>query len=196
MTLGTSGVAGDGPYSFDGPCDVVTAPNGDIFVADGHGGQSRDASPETAARIVKYSADGTFIRTWGKLGSAPGEFRTPHALAIDPQGRLVVGDRGNDRLQMFDLDGNFIAQWAQYSRPSGIHFDSDGLIYVADSESNRPTNDHWGWELGIRVGNLEDGSVTALIGGSNPEGVAVDAAGNVYGAVVSYGGNLVRHERL
>ncbi len=196
MTLGTPGVAGNDDYHFDQPCDVVTSANGDIFVADGHAGQNRLAPPDTTARIVKYSADGTFIKAWGQLGSAPGEFRTPHAVAIDPQGRLVVGDRGNDRLQMFDLDGNFIAQWTQFSRPSGLHFGPDGLIYVADSESNRPANTHWGWEIGIRVGNLEDGSVTALIGGSNPEGVAVDAAGNVYGAVVSFGGNMVKHVRL
>ena len=196
MTMGTPGIRGNGDYTFDQPCDVVTAENGDIFVADGHGGQNRLAPPDTTARIVKYNADGTFIKAWGKLGSAPGEFRTPHAVAIDSQGRLVVGDRGNDRLQMFDLDGNFIAQWTQFSRPSGLHFGPDGLIYVADSESNRPANTHWGWEVGIRVGNLEDGTVTALIGGSNPEGVAVDAEGNVYGAVVSYGGNMVKHVRI
>ena len=196
MTLGTPGVAGNGPYSFNQPCDVVTVPNGDIFVADGHSGQNRDAPANTTARIVKYSKDGTFIKAWGRLGSGTGEFRTPHALAIDPLGRLVVGDRGNDRLQMFDLEGNFIKQWANYSRPSGLHFGPNGLIYVADSESNRPANDHWGWEVGIRIGHLEDSSVVALIGGSNPEGVAVDAAGNVYGAVVSYGGNLVKHEKL
>ena len=194
MTLGTPGEAGGGPYSFTEPCDVVTAANGDIFVADGHGGQYREALPDSAARIVKFSADGTFIKEWGRHGSAPGEFRTPHALAIDPLGRLVVGDRGNDRLQMFDLDGNFIAQWTQFSRPSGIHFGPHGRIYVADSESNRAANDHWGWEVGIRIGSLDDGTVTALIGGSNPEGVAVDAAGNVYGAVVSHGGDLIRHE--
>ncbi len=196
LTLGTPGESGNGENNFDAPCDVVTGPNGDIFVADGHGGQNRQSPPDTTARIVKFSSDGTYITEWGQLGSGPGEFRTPHAIAIDPHGRLVVGDRGNDRLQMFDLDGNFIDQWTQFSRPSGIHFGPDGLIYVADSESNRAANSHWGWEVGIRVGSLEDGSVTALIGGSNPEGVAVDAAGNVYGAVVSYGGNMIRHERL
>ncbi len=196
MTMGTPGVAGRGIYSFNEPCDVVTAPNGDIFVADGHFGQNPNAPPDATARIIKYSKDGEFIKTWGQLGSAPGEFRTPHALAIDPQGRLVVGDRGNDRIQVFDLEGNFIKEWTSFSRPSGLHFGPNGLIYVADSESNRPANDHWGWEVGIRIGDLEDGSVLALVGGSNPEGVAVDAAGNVYGAVVSFGGNLIRHEKL
>ena len=196
MTMGTPGVAGKGAYSFDEPCDVVTGPNGEIFIADGHFGQYPNAPPDTTARIIKYSKDGEFIKAWGKFGSAPGEFRTPHALAMDPQGRLVVGDRGNNRIQMFDLEGNFIKEWTNFSRPSGLHFGPNGLIYVADSESNRLPWGHWGWEVGIRVGNLNTGSVVALIGGSNPEGVAVDAAGNVYGAVVSFGGNLIRHERL
>src|SRR5215467_11574885 len=106
MTLGKAGVAGDGPDTFNQPSDVVTAPNGDIFVADGHGGNSN-------ARIVKFSKDGKFIKTWGKKGSGPGEFDTPHALAIDSQGRLFVGDRGNSRIQIFDQDGKFLERWRQ-----------------------------------------------------------------------------------
>ena len=109
MTLGKAGVAGDGPDTFNRPCDVVTAPNGDIFVADGHGGDSN-------ARIVKFSKDGKFIKAWGKKGSAPGEFDTPHAITIDSQGRIFVGDRSNNRVQIFDQDGNFLAEWKQFGR--------------------------------------------------------------------------------
>src|SRR5207244_8573108 len=72
LTLGKAGVTGDGPDTFNQPSDVVTAPNGDIFVADGHGGN-------TNARIVKFSKDGKFIKAWGKKGTGPGEFDTPHA---------------------------------------------------------------------------------------------------------------------
>ena len=109
MTLGKAGVAGDGPDTFNRPCDVVTAPYGDIFVADGHG---RDSN----ARIVKFSKDGKFIKAWGRKGSAPGEFDTPHAITIDSQGRIFVGDRSNNRVQIFDQDGNFLAEWKQFGR--------------------------------------------------------------------------------
>src|SRR2546421_9550238 len=79
MTLGKAGVAGDGPDTFGPPSDVLVAPNGDIFVADGHGGN-------TNARIVKFSSDGRFIKTWGRKGSGPGEFDAPHSLAMDTRG--------------------------------------------------------------------------------------------------------------
>src|SRR6266567_1215886 len=85
LTLGKAGVAGDGPDTFNRPSDVTTAPNGDIFVADGHGGDSN-------ARIVKFSKDGKFIKTWGKKGTAASEFDTPHAIALDSRGRLFVGE--------------------------------------------------------------------------------------------------------
>jgi sugar lactone lactonase YvrE len=185
LTLGKAGVAGDGPDTFNQPSDVVVAPNGDIFVADGHGG-------DTNARIVKFSREGKFIKSWGKKGSAPGEFDTPHAIAMDSKGRIFVGDRNNNRVQVFDQDGNFIAEWKQFGRPSGIFIDKHDMIYVADSESR--AQNHPGWKRGIRIGSAKDGSVTAFIPDPEPdpdhhptsaaEGVAADSAGNVYGAEV------------
>ena len=203
LTLGQPGVAGDGTDALlNTPCDVVTAANGDIFVGDGHEGQNTD-DPDTVARIVKFDSEGNFLASIGHWGAGPGEFKTPHALDIDSRGRLVVGDRGNNRLQVLDLDGNFIEQFKQYSRPSGIYIQDDDTIFVADSESAFDEVRNPGWTPAIRVGNLRDGSIDYLIDGtveaypegSNPEGVAVDPQGNVYGAVVSGGGALVRSSR-
>ena len=185
LTLGKAGVAGEGPDVFNQPSDVVVAASGDIFVADGH-------DENTNARIVKFSKDGTFIKSWGKRGSAPGEFDTPHGLAFDSRGRLFVADRGNNRIQIFDQDGKFLEEWKQFSRPSGVYIDRNDVLYVADSESNSKVNP--GWKRGIRVGSAQDGKVTAFIPDPEPdpekvvtsgsEGVAADARGNVYGAEV------------
>jgi sugar lactone lactonase YvrE len=185
LTLGERGVPGDDERHFNQPSDVVTAANGDIFVADGHGGT-------TNSRIVKFDKTGRFIKTWGKKGTGPGELDIPHAIAIDSRGRVVVGDRNNNRLQIFDQDGNYIEQMPQFSRPSGIFIDKDDTVYVADSESESVSKNHDGWKRGIRIGNLRDGKVTAFIpdpvdkipGTSAAEGVAVDINGVVYGAEV------------
>jgi sugar lactone lactonase YvrE len=185
MTLGKAGIAGSGPDEFNAPSSVLVAPNGDIFVGDGHGGN-------TNARIMKFSSDGKLIKTWGKLGSAPGDIDIPHALAMDSQGRLFVGDRNNNRIQIFDQDGKFIAEWKQFSRPSGVFIDRNDTIYVADSESESVRNSNPGWRRGIRVGNARTGEVTALIpdpvekitGTSAAEGVAADRNGNIFGAEV------------
>ena len=195
MTLGTPGVGAAGRDTLDQPCDVVVAADGTIYVADGHGGQLPDAGPHTTARVVKFAADGAYLAEWGGHGSAPGQFRTPHALDLDSHGRVVVADRGNDRLQVFDPDGTFIEAFHQYSRPSGLHIADDDTVYVADSASSR-NGQHPGWEFGIRIGNLRDGPagpVVAFIDGSNPEGVAVASDGTVYGAVVAYGGALLKY---
>jgi sugar lactone lactonase YvrE len=197
MTLGKAGVPGNGPDTFNRPSAVVVAPNGDIFVADGH-----NSPPDSVvnARIVKFSKDGKFIKTWGKLGSAPGEFDGPHTLAFDSKGRLFVGDRSNNRIQIFNQDGKFLAEWKQFGRPSGIFIDKDDTMYVADSESTDTPGQSGmkqgygynpGCMRGIRIGSASTGEVKFLIpdpdpkgGSSAAEGVAVDHQGNVYGAEV------------
>jgi len=192
MTLGTPGVGAAGTDTLDQPCDVVVASDGTIYVADGHGGQLPGAGPHTTARVVKFAPDGTYLTEWGSHGTGPGQFQTPHAIDIDSRGRVVVADRGNDRLQVFDPDGTFIEAFYQYSRPSGLHIADDDSVYVADSASSR-NGQHPGWEYGIRIGNLRDGSLVAFINGSNPEGVAVAPDGTVYGAVVAFGGALLKY---
>lgn len=204
LTLGRPGAPGDGRGPLlNTPCDVVTDADGNIYVGDGHGGQSLDAGPETVARIAKFDPEGAFLASWGRLGSGPGEMRTPHAVDIDSFGRLIVGDRGNNRLQIFERDGTYIGELRQFGRPSGIYIADDDTIYVADSESLFANSQNPGWVTGVRVGSLRTGIVDYLIhgtvaaypNGSNPEGVAVDAAGTVYGAVVSRGGAFVRSTR-
>ena len=185
MTLGKKGEAGASPDTFNQPSDVLVAPNGDIFVVDGHGSGGNN-------RVMKFRSDGTFIKQWGETGTENGQFRDPHALAMDSQGRLFVGDRANNRIQIFDQDGSHLATWAQFGRPSGIFIDGSDMIYVADSESRSSTNPDF--KRGIYIGNARTGEVTAFIpdadpgpdsaATSGPEGVAVDATGAVYGAEV------------
>jgi sugar lactone lactonase YvrE len=185
MTLGTAGVAGSGPENLNQPNAVAFAPNGDIFIAQGHGGEGGN-------QIAKFSKDGKYIKSWGQKGIGPGEFDLPHCLAFDSKGRLLVGDRNNNRIQVFDQDGNFIEQFTQFSRPSGIAIDQNDVIYVADSESEAVSRNHWGWKRGIRIGSLRDGKVTAFIPDpveiakttSAAEGIAVDSKGVIYGAEV------------
>jgi sugar lactone lactonase YvrE len=197
LTLGKKAVAGEGPDTFNRPSDVLVAPNGDIFVADGHGGNSN-------ARIVKFSKDGTYINAWGKHGTGPGEFDVPHSLAMDSAGRLFVADRSNNRIQIFDQDGKFLDAWKQFGRPSGIYIDKHDILYAADSESNAARNSSS--KRGIRIGSVKDGIVSAfipdpepnpspgLIGGSAAERVAADDAGIVYGAE-TYPQDLKRYVR-
>ena len=178
MTLGKAGVAGNGPDTFNAPTDVIVAGNGDIFVSDGHGG-------DTNARIVKFSKDGKFLTAWGKRGTGPGEFGLNHSLALDSAGRLFVADRTNNRIQIFDPDGKFLAEWKQFGRPSGL-FIKDDMLYSSDSESDATRNP--GFRRGITIGSAKDGRVIGFVleptpagrGREGGESVAVDAAGNLF----------------
>jgi sugar lactone lactonase YvrE len=186
MTLGKAGGAREPDYFYQ-PNDVLVAPNGDIYVSEGH-----SSSEGANARILKFDRTGKLLRSFGKFGKGKGEFDQPHALAMDSKGRLFVGDRSNNRIQIFDQDFNYIDEWTQFSRPSGIAIDRQDDIYVADSESGSVNPAHGAWKRGIRIGSARDGSIRHFIpdpaekppNTSAAEGVAVDPAGNVYGAEV------------
>ncbi len=193
LTLGKAGIGGEAPGTFIYPSAVVVAPRGDIFVADGHGA-------DTNGRIMKFSRDGKFIKSWGQKGTGRGEFGGMHAIAMDSQGRLFVGDRGNSRIQIFDLDGRFLEEWKQFGRPSGIFIDANDTLYVADSQSDAKVNPSF--QKGIRIGSARDGIVKMLIPVPGPqdtpttttEGVAADTRGNVYGAEAN-SNNLRKYTR-
>jgi sugar lactone lactonase YvrE len=186
MTLGTRGGARQPRYFYQ-PNDVLVAPNGDIYVAEGH------SDAETAnARILKFDSTGKFLREWGHRGEGAAGLLQPHALAMDSRGRLFVGDRSNNRILILDQNFNQLAEWYQFSRPSGIYIDAQDMIYVADSESGSVEPKHKDWRRGIRIGSARDGRVVAFIpdpaqnppSTSSAEGVAADARGNIYGAEV------------
>ena len=187
MTLGKPGVTGNPPEALTDPTDVVTDPgNGDVYVAESH---TDVTAPNLVGRISVFDRNGKFLRTIGRTGTGPAEFRTPHALEFDSQGRLIVADRHNHRIQILTKEGTFIGEYHDFGRTSGLAIDRNDVIYTADSESSKGS--HPGWQRGIRIGSLTDGKVTIFIpphmtpnspDGAMGEGIAIDAAGNVYTA--------------
>jgi sugar lactone lactonase YvrE len=197
MTLGTGGEVGDPPTHFDAPNDVFVAPNGTIYVGDTHGAQFQDAAgPTSKSRISMFRPDGTFIKTFGEFGYEDGQFRSPHSITMDSQGRLFIADRGNARIQIFTQDGEHLDTWYQFSRISGIFIDpKTDMLYAIDSESDPNYNP--GWSKGLRVGSARTGEVMYFIPaheserasgmggtGSMGEGVTVDRNGVVYAGEV------------
>jgi DNA-binding beta-propeller fold protein YncE len=187
MTLGKPGVRGNPPAALTDPTDVVTDPaNGDVYVAESH---TDVADPALVGRVSVFDRSGKFLRTIGSTGTAPGQFRTPHALEFDSQGRLIVADRHNHRIQILTKEGTFVREFLEFGRSSGLAIDPNDVIYTADSESDAPR--HPGWRRGVRIGSLKDGKVTTFIpphatpnspDGAMGEGIAIDAAGNIYTA--------------
>ena len=188
MTLGTPGVGGTGPNAFDRPTGVAVAASGDVFVADGHA-----PNQHNAARIVKFSRDGRFVKAWGQKGSAPGELDEPHDIFIGgSRGWVYVADRRNRRVQVFDQDGRFIAAWTQFGQPSAVFVGSDDAIYVGSSFQDETRKK--GELRGIVVGNAITGALSAFIpdptdldtvvAGTSASGIAADNMGSIYAADV------------
>ena len=185
---------------FNHPTAVAIAPSGELFVSDGYGN----------CRIHHFAPDGTLIKSWGRPGTAPGEFHVPHAISLDNQGRLLVSDRENDRIQVFTQDGEFIEQWTDVQRPAAAVVDREGLVYVP--EIARPQGD-WSWVHGkiesrlpsrltildgqtgkvvrrLGVGSGEDPSAPGNF--AAPHGIAVDSRGDLYVSEVTYSMYVVR----
>ncbi len=187
LTLGKPGVKGNPPEALTEPTDVVTDPaNGDVYVAESH---TDVTDPNLVGRISVFDKNGKFLRALGKTGTGPGEFRTPHAIEFDSAGRLIVADRHNHRIQILTKDGKFLGELDEFGRVSGLAIDKNDVIYTADSESTERV--HPGWQRGIRIGSPKDGKVTMFIpphmvpnspDGAMGEGIAIDAAGNLYTA--------------
>jgi len=199
LTLGTEGVAGTGPDAFDRPTSVAVAPNGDIFVSDGHA-----PNKYGTARVVKFSKNGRFLKSWGRKGTAPGEFDEPHDLFVGgSRGWVYVADRINRRIQVFDQEGNFIAAWKQFGQPSSVFVGKDDTIYVGASFADASAKK--GELRGITIGNAIDGSLKAfipdpadldkVIRGTSASGIAADSSGSVYAADVG-AHNLRKYDKI
>ena len=131
-TLGTPGKAGVDETHLDQPTDMAITPTGDVFVADGYGNN----------RVVHFDKEGKFVKAWGKMGTAAGDFSLPHAIALDSQGRLYVADRNNVRVQIFDQTDKFIDQWTNLITPWGFWVTPQDEIWVCGSSPMawRPTD--------------------------------------------------------
>jgi DNA-binding beta-propeller fold protein YncE len=166
LTLGTKNKAGDSPDHFNKPADVAVSPAGDIYVADGYGN----------SRVVKFSRAGKFVKEWGKKGKARGEFHLVHAVFLDGKGRVYVGDRENDRIQIFDADGKYLEQWRECGAPFGLFLQNGARMLVADGRGNQ-----------VRILDLS-GKVLARFGQKGteagqflmPHGICADSQGAVY----------------
>ncbi len=177
-----------GPYNR--PTNIAVAPNGDLYVSDGYGN----------ARVHHFSPDGKLIRSWGEPGTGPGQFKISHGICVLPDGRVLVCDRENDRIQVFAPDGNFLTEWTDVQRPTHLVQGPDGLLYVAElwwrkglktPKGEEITSDRYG-----RISILDtDGGVLARYGGGTPNthgnftaphGIAVDSRGDVYVADVAW----------
>jgi hypothetical protein len=186
MSLGEAGVWGDDEHHFNGPADVLVDRSGNIWVVDGHRGGNN--------RLMKFAPDGRFLlQLGGGIDSRSREinkFDDPHGLAMDSQGLIYVADRGNNRIQIFDQNGNLVDIWTQFGKPSGLFIDRNDVLYSVDGLSgiNRPDfRSNHGWEQGVRIGSIRDGGwVTEFIpnhgagGGAGMEFLGVDFDGNIY----------------
>jgi DNA-binding beta-propeller fold protein YncE len=203
LTLGTPNTPSDTGYDgkdtktvtrpggpFNRPTNIAVGPKGDLYVSDGYGN----------CRVHRFSATGELKRSWGVPGQGPGEFLLPHGLAVASDGRVFVCDRENDRIQIFDPDGQYLAEWTDTRRPTHIVFDAQGRAYVSELWwQPGQTSGRYGPTGDTRSGRVsvydKDGRVVARWGGADPtaagsfaapHGIAVDSRQDVYVSEVTW----------
>jgi DNA-binding beta-propeller fold protein YncE len=197
LSLGEAGVSRASESTFIGPTACAVMPDGNIVIADGHWPRPSNAQQD-GDRLVVITPEGEFLKSVGSMGSGPGEFMGPHTLAYDANGRLFVGDRSNNRVQVLDRELNFLDDWRHFGRPSGITILDDGTLVVADSESGgdlpgpavSPEGGpgsvarNPGFQVGIRIGQV-NGSLQYFVPGTRPEGMAADNLGNIFAGLTT-----------
>lgn len=168
---------------FNKPTSLSVGPKGDMFVCDGYGN----------FLVHKFSPDGKLLKTWGGVGNGPGQFAVPHRLDVDKYGTVYVCDRNNDRIQLFDSDGNFITMWADFHWPQDICIDrKKDIAYVVEATVDPPPQPR------VTIRDLK-GKILSEWGGRESEGkgilelthsVCVDSRGDIYI------GEIVRNKRI
>lgn len=175
LRLGMAGMAGGGAMMFSNPGDVITAPDGSIFVIDGHGTVEPNLPPDTIVRVIHFTRNGRFLKSWGSLGSGKSQFRNPHAVAFDSQGRLLVADRVNGRIQIFSQNGDWLAEYRGFGAPSGLAVTPDDTLYAVDYNTEG--------RKGIYIGSARTGAVTGFVPDDQAgEGIAAGPDGTLYEA--------------
>lgn len=182
QTLGTTGQAGAPGMPFNQPTWAKRSPSGDTYVSDGYGQH----------RVHRFSADGRLLRSWGEKGVEPGQFALPHSLVVDRRGRVLVADRENHRVQIFDGDGAFVDQWTDLRQPMDLFIDAADAVHVAEAQQRVSVYSldgdllgRWG-EKGTAPGQFSD----------SPHGICVDSRGDVYVGEVINQGRLQKFARV
>ena len=172
QTLGTPDMVGEPGHPFNQPTWAVEAPWGELYVTDGYG----------QFRVHRFSADGTLLQSWGEEGTGPGQFALPHCLRVDSRDRILVLDRENRRLQIFDADGNYQGEWTDLDGPNDLYIDKDDNVYIAEGNYRISVFDldgkllaRWG-EHGEAAGQFAD----------HPHGLWLDSRGDLYVAEVPF----------
>jgi DNA-binding beta-propeller fold protein YncE len=195
MLLGTPGQAADTGFTdsldtvrgggpFNSPTNIAVAADGSLYVTDGY----------RNCKVHHFSADGQLLDSWGEAGRGPGQFRLVHGICIAPDGRLFVGDRSNDRVQIFSPSGAYLSEWRDVRQPDEIHYGPDGTYYVAELGWGGSSS---GQGLGARVtvrneaGEVlsawgDDGAPEASGNVAAPHGIRIDSQGDLYVGEVTY----------
>lgn len=182
QTVGTPGRIGAPGEPFNNPTGACRAPGGDLYVSDGYGQQ----------RVHRFGADGALLRSWGAEGSGPGQFGLPHDVRVAPDGRVLVTDRPNARIQVFDPNGDYLTEWTNENHPQNLTLGPDGLLYLSESEhavSIRTLDGallaRWG-VAGDGPGQFRD----------HPHGLCVDTRGDIYVAEVTGANRFQKFARV